>query len=436
MRRFMRRLEDAGQLLVIERRVDPKHELAAVTHRVQRTSNEAVLFTDVIGSRVPVVTNLYGSRDRLASIIDADARSFCRAWDARVGAPATGEPATRSEPAVPLERGTLSDLPLVWYSEHDGGPYLTSALYLAKEPGTGVANLSFHRSMVVSDRELRVRLAPRHHLTRYHGKAEEAGRPLEAAILIGAPPPVFLAGASRVPYEEDEMVLAARVAGAPIPTRPCRTIDLEVPAGTEIVIEGRFLPGVRRPEGPFGEFMDYYVPVADNPVFEVTDVSWRPGAIFHSINCGSGEEVLPLGLLAAAWTWQCIAPRLPGIVDVVYHPVVNHMVIGLRQRYEGHAREVLEAAMAAPASCKMCTVVDDDVDIYDLRDVMWAILTRGRPGDGNLRLPPVPSFQKDPQATWGRFGIDACAPYGRREQFARKRIPGGDDLALEDYLPR
>jgi 4-hydroxybenzoate decarboxylase len=218
--------------------------------------------------------------------------------------------------------------------------------------------------------------------------------------------------------------------------RPCETIDLEVPADTEIVVEGRLLPGVRRPEGPFGEFMDYYVEVADNAVFEVLNVTWRPGAVFHSINCGSAEEVLPLGLLSAAWTYQCVSSALPGVIDVVYHPVVNHTVIKLEQRYEGHARQVLEAAMAPPASCKMCTVVDDDVDIYDLRDVLWAVLTRGRADGGTLRLPPVPSFHRDPQANWGRFGIDACAPYGRREEFARKRIPGADEVVLAHYLAR
>src|SRR6185503_5243625 len=119
---------------------------------------------------------------------------------------------------------------------------------------TGVRNLSFHRSMYVSDSELRCRLAPRHHLTIYHEKAEKMGRPLEAAMLIGAPATSFLTAAAPLPYDVDELEVAARLKGSPIAMRKCKHIDLEVPADTEIVIEGRFLPNERRPEGPFGEF--------------------------------------------------------------------------------------------------------------------------------------------------------------------------------------
>jgi UbiD family decarboxylase len=149
-------------------------------------------------------------------------------------------------------------------------------MFVAKEPETGVPNLSFHRSMYISDEELRCRLAPRHHLTLYHEKAERMGQPLEAAMLIGPPPTAFLAAAAPVPYDVDELEVAAQLAGAPIEMRPCRHLDLMVPATTEIVIAGRFLPNERRPEGPFGEFMGYYVPVGPQAVFEVLGVTRRP----------------------------------------------------------------------------------------------------------------------------------------------------------------
>ncbi len=143
-------------------------------------------------------------------------------------------------------------------------------------------------------------LAPRHHLTIYHEKAEKMGKPLEAAMLIGAPSTSFLTAAAPLPYDVDELEVAARLRGAPIPMRKCRHIDLEVPAETEIVIEGRFLPNVRRPEGPFGEFMGYYVPEGPNAVFEVLGVTVRKDAVFHSILCGSAEEVLTLELSVSA----------------------------------------------------------------------------------------------------------------------------------------
>ncbi len=437
MRNFMEALSARGDLVVVEREVEARHELAAVTDKVQRTLGKAVLFRRVSGTRMPVLSNIYGSRERLAEIIGIAADDFCRRWSELMEAPGGPEAPLREVAAsADLVDGALDELPLITYAERDGGPYLTSAIFLAKEPETGVANLSFHRSMYVSDRELRVRLAPGHHLTLYHEKAEAMGRPLEAALLIGPPPEMFLAAAAPVPYDADELTVAARLAGRPFDMRPCRHLDLMVPAETEIVVEGRFLAGERRPEGPFGEFMGYYVPVGDNAVFEVLGVTWRPQPVFHSILCGSPEEVLTLELSIAANIFQRINATLPGILDVACMPFVLHTVVKIRQQYEGHARQVLLAAMGAePTWVKACTVVDEDVDIHDMDDVMWATLTRARPDRDVIIVPGVPSFYRDPHADhWGRLAIDATAPFARRHAFERKRIPGAAEVDLGDYL--
>ncbi|MBI3976545.1 MAG: UbiD family decarboxylase [Chloroflexi bacterium] len=437
MRKFTESLRARGELLVVEREVDPRFELAAVTAKVGKTSNKAVLFNRVRGTRFPVVTNLYGSRERLASVIGIEVGDFCREWG-RLTTPGRFAGAYTRDVPMPgdLVYGKLSDLPLITYCERDAGPYFTSAIFLGKEPETGVPNLSFHRSMYVSDEELRVRLGPTHHLTIYHEKAEAMGKPLEAAILIGPPPAVVLAAAAPVPYEADELEVAAQLAGRPIDMRPCRSIDVMVPADTEIVVEGRFLPNERRPEGPFGEFMGYYVEVGNNAVFEVLDVSWRPGALFHSILSGSGEELRTLELALAANIYQRVSAVLPGIVDVTCTPFVTHAVIKVRQKYEGHARQVLLAALgAAPTWCKVCTVVDEDVDIYDMDDVMWAVLTRARVDQAVMVLQNIPSFYRDAHKDhWGRLAIDATIPWGRKAEFERKRVPGAADLDLGKYL--
>jgi UbiD family decarboxylase len=330
----------------------------------------------------------------------------------------------------------LSDLPLLTYSERDAAPYFTSAMFLAKEPDTGVQNLSFHRSMYVSDQELRCRLAPRHHLTMYHEKAEKRGQYLEAAMLIGPPPTSFLTAAAPLPYDSDEMVVAAQLQGEPIPMRPCKHIDLMVPASTEIIIEGRFLPNERRDEGPFGEFMGYYTPVQKNAVFEVLGVTCRKDAVFHSILCGSSEEVLTLELSVAANIYQRINAVLPGIVDVTCQPFVTQVVVKIQQQYEGHARQVLLAVFGAePTWARNCIVVDEDVDIYNLDDVVWAVLTRSRPDKDTILIQDTPSFYRDPHKDhWGRIGIDATAPFARRHEFERKRIPGANSVDLGAYF--
>ena len=438
MRTYMERLRERGELLEVHREVSPRHELAAVTQAAQNRWGKPILFHRVAGSSLPVLTNIYGSRDRLAEILGIGADNFCRQWNNLVNlAPALDEPLKAvDEPDIDLIDCRLSDLPLITYSERDAAPYFTSAMFIAKEPETGVRNLSFHRSMYVSDGELRCRLAPRHHLTLYHEKAERMDRPLEAAMLIGPPPTAFLSAAAPLPYDADELEVAAKLAGRPIEMRPCRHVDLMVPATTEIVIEGRFLPNERRPEGPFGEFMGYYTPVGQNAVFEVLGASRRADATFHSILCGSAEEVLTLELSVAANVYQRISAVLPGIVDVTCQPFVLHTVVKIRQQYEGHARQVLLAVLGAePTWAKACTVVDEDVDIYDMNDVMWAVLTRSRPDVDTLIIPNTPSFYRDPHKDhWGRLGIDATAPFDRRSEFVRKRIPGADRIDLASYI--
>jgi len=438
MRNYMQRLRDRGELLVVDKEIDPFHQLAAVTAAAQKQWGKAILFTNVKGTRFPVLTNIYGSRDRLAELIGIRASDFCRQWSnlSNLGT-RMKEGGFFSRDAEPeLVECKLSDLPLITYSDRDGAPYFTSAMFIAKDPETGVGNLSFHRSMYISDEELRCRLAPRHHLTIYHEKAEKMGKPLEAAMLIGPPPTSFLTAAAPLPYDVDELEVAASLAGKPIAMRKCRHIDLEVPADTEIVIEGRFLPNVRRPEGPFGEFMGYYVPVGPNAVFEVLGVTARKDAVFHSILCGSAEEVLTLELSVSANIYQRLSAALPGIVDVTCQPFVTHPIIKIDPQYEGHARQVMLAVIGAePTWAKVVTVVDQDVDIYDMDDVMWAVLTRCRPDKDMMIIPDTPSFYRDEAKDhWGRLLIDATAPFQRRSEFVRKKLRMANDVNLSDWF--
>jgi 4-hydroxybenzoate decarboxylase len=376
-------------------------------------------------------------------MIGAADGNFCRRWmelypGQQLGAPVPKKTATRKarirKTACPRVSGSLSDLPQITYFEKDGGPYITSALFLAKNPENQVANLSFHRSQYISNAELRVRLGTTHDLTQYQRLAEKAGQPLPAALLIGTPPEIFIAACASLPIDEDEMTAA--ISGKPITMERCRTIDLEYPDNTEIVIEGRFLPNVQRPEGPFGEFMGYYVPVGDNAVFEVLDVHWREGALFHSINCGSPEDMLALDFAISTRIYRSLVDRLPGIVNVACYPSLMNTVVQIRQQYEGHARHVLLAAIGAHLDySKSCMVVDEDVDIYNLNDVLWAYLTRGRADTRAFILHDMPGFYRDPHKDhWGRLAIDATKPFDRQQEFERKRIPGADELDLDKYL--
>ncbi|MCL4301452.1 MAG: UbiD family decarboxylase [Anaerolineae bacterium] len=438
MRTYINTLLQSGEMRIVEREVDGRFEVAAVTARSQRESDRPILFKKVKGSALPVVSNIFGSRRRLGDLIGANGGSFCRRWtELMVKNP---HPVAGATPLSPAGRGVeeikLSDLPQITYHEKDAGPYITAGIFLAKEPGTGVPNLSFHRCMHVSDTELRVRLGTSHHLTRYQAKAEGANEALEAAILLGPPPEFVLAAAAPIPYDESELEVAARLAGSPIPMRRCRHLDLEVPAETEIVIEGRFLPNVRRPEAPFGEFLGFYVPQGNNHVFEVLGVTCRRGATYHALVCGSPEDLRLLELAFATQVYQHLSATLPGILDVSCVPNIMNIVVKIEQQYEGHARQVLLSALGVNHDFgKSCMVVDEDVDINDLNDVYWAFLTRGRADTRAFTIPDVPGFYRDPHKDhWGRLAIDATVPFGRKDDFVRKSIPGADHLDLRDYF--
>ena len=440
MRDYVERLLGRGEMHIVEREVDPRFELAAVIKASQARDDLPILFRRVRGSTMPVVSNLYGSRRRIREMVGAGTEGFSRRWlDLCAGMQPGAASFLKSVPMpTDLKVSKMSALPQITYWERDAGPYFTAAIYLAKDPETGVANLSFHRSMYVSDEELRIRLGTTHDLTRYQAKAEADGKALPAALLIGTAPDIFLAAAASLPIETDELSAAAQIRGRPVEMRPCKTIDLMVPADTEIVVEGEILPHVRRPEGPFGEFMGYYVPVGDQHVFRVTHVSYRDGALFHGLLCGSPEDIVLLQEATAARIYKALVSQVRGVKDVAVHSTLLCTVVSIHQEYPGHARHVAMAAIGSQLDYnKAVIVVDEDVDIHDLHDVWWAFLTRGRVDTRTTVIADVPGFYRDPHRDhWGKLIIDATKPIGREAEFERRRIPGEEAIRLEDYFAR
>ncbi len=438
MQHYLAKLRARGDLLVIDREVDPRHEAAAVAAKLQKETTKPVLFTQVRGHRMPVLMNVYSQHDRLKEIIRCGQRNFCERLDEEIELAATLTAWSEEDANPPrLQSGRLADLPILTYHERDAAPYITSGVFLAKDPDSGVPNLSFHRAMYVSDDELRVRLGSSHDLARMQRNAEAKGQPLEAAILVSAAPEVFMAACVSLPPDGNELALAAAMRGGPLRMRRCKTIDLWVPSSTDIVIEGRIVPHERRPEGPFGEFMGYYVEVGENHVFEVTHVAWNPNAVFHGLICGSQEDLRPLEAATAARIFRALRAQVPGVLDVSCRPTVMNTIIKLRTQYEGHGRHALLAALGSHMDYnKLCIVVDEDVDIENMEEVVWAFLTRGRADTRTMVIEDVPGFYRDEHKDhWGRLALDATRPWGRETEFRRKRIPGVETLDLADYLP-
>ncbi len=436
LRTFIETLEAKGQLLSVDREVDQKFELNAVVRKVQAGINLPVMFNKVRGSRYRVISNTLGNYDLIAGLIGVPKGQVASAWSRLISETGKAyEPYPAESPE--LEEISLADIPHLIFSEKDAGPYITAGVILARDAETQVVNLSYHRMQIVSDTELRCRLSTSGDLYRLQQAAEKRGEPLKAVVAIGLPPEVMLAAGSTIGPTTSEYELAARIAGRSFPTR-LTSDGLPVPDSTEFLIEGEILPNERRSEGPFGEWMDYYVQPMDNHVFVVKRVLARKDAIFYAISAGSAEELAMTALPIAGSMYNAIRTWVPQIRDVSCLPLLQICALQIAKTAEGQANRAIVAAFGAEMNRVLyCVVVDEDVDIHNPRDVLWAIATRCRPDRDVFQIPGVPSFARDPHKIhWGRLGIDATKPLDHPADFERKKTPGLNDIRLEDYLSK
>lgn len=436
LRQTLARFEAADGLIRIRREVDPRHELAAVVKRIQREDNRPVVFEKVRGTALPVVSNLFGDYGNIAAMLGVGKSGLASRWSELLKKSSAVPAESGRSASAPCREIAFSELPHLIFCEKDAGPYITAGIVLARDPDEGVTNLSFHRMQIVNDKEIRTRLSRAGDLYRFHRNAERRDKPLEVAVLVGARPAVTLAAAASPGIGISELDLAATFSGGPLPMRKCETVDLEVPDDTEIVIEGELLPHVRRPEGPFGEWMDFYVPQMDNHVLVVRRVVVREGASFYAILSGSAEEHALIAIPNAGTILNAIRAFDASVLDVTCYPVPQFCVVRLRKQYEGQAQKAMLGAFGAETNFTLyCVVVDEDVDIHNMQDVLWAMSTRARVDRDVMKIPNVPSFARDPhQIHWGRIGIDATAPLEWPAEFERKKYPGLERIRLEDYL--
>lgn len=435
LRDYLNQLETRGQLLRVRREVDPKFELNAVIRKVQAGPNLPILFERVRGTSYRVVSNTMGDYARIAGLLNTDIDGLARCWAERMSAPAPAE-AEPSAHEIPLMKISLADIPHITFAEKDAGPYLTSSVVVVRDPHTQVINLSYHRMQIVSAGELRGRLSTSGDLYRIQQIAEQSDAALPVVVAIGLPPIVGLAAATTAGPLVSEYEVAARLAGRRFATHPSPISGLPVPVSAELLIECEILPRERRPEGPFGEWMDYYVPRTDNHVFVVKGVFARADALFHAISAGSKEELAMSAAPIAGLIYNSVRTWVPSLRDVTCFPHPQICVLKVGNAAEGLARKAVLAAFGAEMNRMLyCVAVDEDVNIHDWQDVLWAMATRCRPDRDIFQIPDIPSFARDPhRAHWGRLGVDATKPAEHAGAFERKQVPGLKSIDLRDYL--
>jgi UbiD family decarboxylase len=329
----------------------------------------------------------------------------------------------------------LGALPIPTYFPGDGGPYLTAGLLVARDPVTGVATAGFHRFQVKAGNRLAVSLHSRRRAYEYQRRAEAAGKNLECAIAIGLHPAVGMGSLSYPAPELSKFDVGGGLFGEPMQLRRCESIDVEVPAWAEIVIEGEILAGVHEAEGPFGEFTGYFSRRSTNNVFAVRAIVLREEAWFQSIASGRApDHILPLGVLREAEIRNAVRRVIPH-VKAVHVPMSGGAsftaYVSIVQTRPGEAKHAISVILGVDHYLKLVVVVDEDIDVFDESDVLWAMATRVQADRDLVVISGSLGAILDPSATpeglTSKLGIDATRPFG--EAGAEKLVMGPQQLA-------
>jgi 2,5-furandicarboxylate decarboxylase 1 len=443
LRDWLDHLAARDRLAVLKPNIGLKFELAAYAKRLD--GQRATMFPKPGGHPIPVVSGLVSDRGWMAEAMGVEPSEMLAAFQKAATHPTPWQE-VKSAPAqevvhrAPLDLAKL--LPVPTHNEHDGGPYIAAGIMIVRNPRTGKQNVSIHRCQLTGPNRLGVLVLPRHTFT-FHRMAEEAGEPLDAAIVVGVDPLTLLASQAIVPIDYDELEIAGALQGRPLPVAKCLTSDIRVPAEAEIVIEGRFLPGVREPEGPFGEFPQYYGPRANREVMEVVAVTHRKDAIFHTMSGGGLEHLLLGAIPKEATLLTHLRRNFPNVLDVHLSPggtMRFHLYVKMKKTQEGQGKNVILGAFAGSFDLKHVIVVDEDVDIHNPAEVEWAVATRFQADRDLVIVPESQGSKLDPSNRDGvgaKMGLDATKPFKAPEMvFKRIHVPGEEDIDVDEILKR
>ena len=436
LRDWLDHLAARDRLAVIRPGVPLKYELAAIAKRLDGA--KATLFPRPGDHAVPVLSGLVSDRQWIAEAMGVEPGEVLERFQEAALNPLPWQEVEHAPAQEILHRAVdlAKLLPLPTHNEHDSGAYITAGLLIARNPATGVQNVSIHRLQLSGPDRLGALLLPRHtHM--FYEAAERAGTALDVAIVIGVDPLTLLASQAIAPIDFDELTIAGALHGSALRVVKCRTNAVRVPAEAEIVLEGRLLPRVREPEGPFGEFPQYYGERAERHVIEITTVTQRRDALFHTI-VGGGLEHLLLGAIPREATLLAHLRRsFPNVRDV--HLARGgvcryHLHVQIAKRQEGEAKNVMMGAFAGHYDVKQVIVVDEDVDIHDPAEVEWAVATRFQADRDLVIVPESQGSKLDPSTRNGvgaKMGLDATKPLDADPmKFTRIRVPGEEAVEL------
>ena len=436
---FIKELEKQGELKRVKTEVDPDLEIAEILRREMYSNGPAVLFENVKGHSMPVLGNAFGSMRRLE--IGLEMTDFTEIGQRITDMTKMDMPSgilnkikklpelskmTASFPKlessglvteITSTDASFDDLPIIKSWPNDAGRFITLGLIATKHPETGVRNLGVYRMQIIDKTHASMHWQ-KHKRGANHGDiSKDRGEKIPTAIIFGGEPATVFSSIAPVPEGLDKYLFAGITRKEGIKTVKCKTIDLEVPANAEIVLEGYVDPEDIRDEGPFGDHTGYYTPVEPYPTFTLTGIMRRKNPVYVTTVVGKP-------ILEDAYIGKVIERSFLPLVQMFHPEVVDFSmpaagwfqgfaVISIKKRYPGQAKKVMMGlwGMGQLALTKMFVVVDEDVNVHDMNDVIWAITTRTDAARDITIIDRTPTDTLDPASPLvnlgSKLGIDA-----------------------------
>jgi 2,5-furandicarboxylate decarboxylase 1 len=443
LRGFLQMVETdfPDEILRIGDEVDPQLEMTSVAFELERAGkNPVIIFEKPKGFQMPVVMNVAANRRLLAACLGVEPSNLPTAFRERcqkyIPCELVSE-AAWNEVVIEGDDIDLAKLPIPLQFTVDGAPYITAGQISARDPVTGVDTTGFHRLMLRSGNRLGVSLHSRRRMYEFHRRAEERGHSLPAVITIGTHPLHYMGSmVYAYPPNVRKFEIIGGLFGEPYRLARSGIEELEVPAAAEIVIEGEILAGVHEPEGPFGEFTGYASYRSTQNVFVAKRVRMRSDALYQCVVSGmSKDHILVSCVTREGEILNALRRNLPNVRNVhVPHTTCGAFVafISMKKTAAGEPQMAIMSTLGTELYTKYVIVVDDDVDIFDLTDVMWAVATRVRAEKDIFLIPGAKGAILDPTSdpqnfTVTKMGIDATRPSGR--DFAERLLISDEQRA-------
>jgi len=449
LRSFIAELETNApeEIARVSQSISARYEITALLTQLEKRKQFPLLFCEKVqGSNAPVVINVQASRRLMAMALECKPEELAAKFSERQSKPIAPVEMINAPVHEVIQTGDdvdLAQVPLLTHYDVNAAPYVTAGIVVAADPDTGVRNTSYNRMMMAGKRELRIFMAVGRHLWTLHNKLERRNQPLPVGIVIGVHPLFSLGAQAFTPATEDEYAVIGGMMGEPLRLVKARTVPIPVPADAEMIIEGQILPHVRRTEGPFGEFTGHAVSQDERPVIEVTAITHRKNYIFQDVHAGYTEHKLMGAVPREAALIKAVRQTVPTVKNVCMPVSGNcrfHAYISIAKRAPGQAKNAICAAFAADMLLKHVVVVDEDIDVFDEEQVLWAVSNRFQADKDLVVIANAQGSELDPSAGPGgvnaKMGLDATKPLDGFAPELRAPDEIMRRIRLEDFLPR